>query len=467
MKSNYKIREINSKNKGRKTNSKNKGNNTSNNKNKNKVNNNKSNNKSNNKKNKYLTYDCVVIGGGAAGMMAAITAAGKGISVLIIEHTSRLGSKLLQTGNGKCNYTNLDMSEYKFQNEDKTFVKEVLNHYGVGDVLSFFEKIGVYHKSKNGYIYPHSETAASLQEALRLEVDRNNIHVLYNFIIKGIQEIIHDDITEEQKITIKAATVILATGSMASPKTGSDGSGYDYARMLGHTIKTPLPALVQLISDSNLCKIMAGVRSTGKVDIICDGNVIASDMGEIQYTDYGISGIPVFQVSRYAVEKIYNDGSVTARIDMLPDYDIKNLYEMTKKRLEYDNDKTVEQFFAGLLNRKLVCAVAKYCEINNNDKMNSINYMNIEKLLKAFKQFSIHITGYKDYANAQVCQGGINLNEIDAKTMQSKLVPGLYFAGEVTDVDGMCGGYNLQWAWSSGYVAGESAACTVKKNVTL
>ena len=177
MKSNYKIREINSKNKSRKTNSKNKGNNTSNNKNKNKVNN----NKSNNKKNKYLTYDCVVIGGGAAGMMAAITAAGKGISVLIIEHTSRLGSKLLQTGNGKCNYTNLDMSEYKFQNEDKTFVKEVLTHYGVGDVLSFFEKIGVYHKSKNGYIYPHSETAASLQEALRLEVDRNNIHVLYNF----------------------------------------------------------------------------------------------------------------------------------------------------------------------------------------------------------------------------------------------------------------------------------------------
>lgn len=506
MKSNYKIREINSKNKGRKTNSKNKGNNTSNNKNKNKVNNNKSDNKSNNKKNKYLTYDCVVIGGGAAGMMAAITAAGKGISVLIIEHTSRLGSKLLQTGNGKCNYTNLDMSEYKFQNEDKTFVKEVLNHYDVGDVLSFFEKIGVYHKSKNGYIYPHSETAASLQEALRLEVDRNNIHVLYNFnteqidfisqnkemsvnmsfhghdgrdkghkkeqkssdfVIKGTQEIIHDDITEEQKITIKAATVILATGSMASPKTGSDGSGYDYARMLGHTIKTPLPALVQLISDSNLCKIMAGVRSTGKVDIICDGNVIASDMGEIQYTDYGISGIPVFQVSRYAVEKIYNDGSVTARIDMLPDYDIKNLYEMTKKRLEYDNDKTVEQFFAGLLNRKLVCAVARYCEINNNDKMNSINYMNIEKLLKAFKQFSIHITGYKDYANAQVCQGGINLNEIDAKTMQSKFVPGLYFAGEVTDVDGMCGGYNLQWAWSSGYVAGESAACTVKKNVTL
>lgn len=418
-------------------------------------------------------YDCVVIGAGAAGMMAAITAAYNGIKVAIVEHTGRVGSKILQTGNGKCNFTNLDMSKDKFQNEDKDFVEKVINQFDVEQVLQFFEKIGIYHKSKNGYIYPHSETAASVQEALRLELERNNIKIFCNFNIKNIEhkenfminglvESKQDGMISEQNININSQSLILATGSMASPKTGSDGSGYKYAKIFGHTVKTPLPALVQLISDSELCKLMSGVRSTGTVKIICNGSIIACDTGEIQYTDYGISGIPVFQVSHYAVKKVYENCKVTAVIDMLPDYTIDRLCDMVKKRMEYDNSKTVEQFFSGLLNRKLVCAVARYCKINSDTVINTLEYKDIFKMLNVFKRYIINITGYKDFSNAQVCQGGINLDEISPQTMQSKLADGLFFAGEVTDVDGICGGYNLQWAWSSGYVAGRSAALLVK-----
>lgn len=428
-------------------------------------------NTTNNKSAKTKSYktDCVVIGGGASGMLASIIASKEGISVTVLEHTKRLGSKLLQTGNGKCNFTNLDMSKDKFLNSDKDFVWDVVKRFDVKEVLSFFEGIGVFNKSKNGYIYPHSETASSLQEALRLELDKQKVTVYENFeisdieysngyIIKGTKSYEDNDSVISQDYIINAKSVIMATGSMASPKTGSDGSGYKLAKMLGHTIKTPLPALVQLISDNPFCKTMAGVRSTGNVKLVVDENVIAQDTGEIQYTDYGISGIPVFQISRYAVENVYNERVVSVIIDMLPDFEYDELCEKIFKRIDTDKEKSIEQFFSGLLNKKLVTAVAKTIGLNINDKIGTLKDKDIKNMLNNFKKFNIHITGYKDYANAQVCQGGVPLDEIEADTMQSRLSPNLYFAGEIVDVDGMCGGYNLQWAWSSGYIAGKSVA---------
>ena len=426
-------------------------------------------------KKEYKT-DCVVIGGGASGMMASIVAARAGVAVTVLEHTKRLGNKLLQTGNGKCNFTNLDMSKDKFLNNDKDFVWQVINKFDVEAVLSFFEEIGIYHKSKNGYIYPHSETAASLQEALKLALDKEKVtvheafeiaNIEYNndcYTIKGTKKVENNDGELYQDYIIKAKSVIIATGSCASPKTGSDGSGYELAKMLGHTVKTPLPALVQLISDNPFCKTMSGVRSTGNVKLIVDGNIISQDTGEIQYTDYGISGIPVFQISRYAIESVYNKKEVNVIIDMLPDFEYDELCEIVLKSVESAKNKTVEQFFAGLLNKKLVIAVAKTIGLNSDDKICTLKDKDIKNMLNNFKKFNIHITGYKDYANAQVCQGGVPLDEIEASTMQSKLSNHLYFAGEITDVDGMCGGYNLQWAWSSGYLAGKSAAESIFNN---
>ena len=306
-------------------------------------------------------YDCVVIGGGASGMMAAITAARNGARVAIVEHTARLGSKILQTGNGKCNFTNLDMDISKFQNDNKEFVGQVLDMFDQNATIEFFKELGVWHKERAGYVYPHSETAASLQEALRLEVERLGISVYLrcraseiNKVSDNTYDMVLAEDETDNKVGISVINIIIATGSKAAPKTGSDGSGYKIAKKFGHTVKKPLPALVQLISDNNLCKSMAGVRSTGKVMLYVDDVCVSSDIGEIQYADYGISGIPVFQISRYAVEAVDKGKSVKAIIDMIPDISKEELYNDVRIRKECETTKSVEQFFAGSVNKKLV-----------------------------------------------------------------------------------------------------------------
>ncbi len=409
-------------------------------------------------------YDCVVVGGGAAGMMAAITAARTGVSVCIVEHTKRLGSKILQTGNGKCNFTNLDMRAQMYNNDDKEFVNSVLDNFGVNDALSFFEELGVYYKSKNGYVYPHSEMAVSLQEALVLELDRLGVHILVNAELlcinknAGLFAISYrsNEGADMNNYKLSARRVILATGSKAAPKTGSDGSGYKVAKSLGHKVKKPLPALVQLVSDCPYCKLMSGVRSIGKVEIYVDGKIIAFDEGEIQYTDYGISGIPVFQVSRYAVEAVDKGLFTQARIDMVPDISKEQLLSDIRKRVQRDGNKTVEQFFSGIINKKLVCAACREVGIDISVKVRKLSVDRLDLIVEALKNFCFNIIDFKGFENGQVCQGGVVLSQVNVRTMESLVCDGVFFAGEILDVDGKCGGYNLQWAWSSGYVAGKS-----------
>ena len=429
----------------------------------------------------------VIVGGGPAGMMAAITAARNGVQVLIIEHTKRLGSKILQTGNGKCNFTNLNMSEDMFQNDDRQFVKNVLAQYNEHHVIEFFKELGIYAKERNGYMYPHSETAASLQDALRLELERLNVDIATESSVLNIEKkdifklkletcveieddgrkIIKSDkskgktgIANIKRVTntLKAQTIILATGSKAAPKSGSDGSGYDLAKAMGHKLKKVLPALVQLTSDFKHCKSMAGVRSTGSIKLYVDDKLVAEDIGEIQYTDYGISGIPVFQISRYAVAAVDASKKASVVIDMLPDMDMELLYQDIERRIANDSGKTVEQFFAGIINKKLVYAAAKTAGIDINALVGKVGAKGLKKLAECMKNFEMNINGFNGFDNAQVCQGGVKLENIDSNTMESKLCKGLYFAGEIIDIDGACGGYNLQWAWTSGYLAGKSAA---------
>ena len=270
-----------------------------------------------------MKYDCVVIGGGAAGLMAAINAARAGLKTAVIEHTKRIGNKILSTGNGKCNFTNLNMSEEMYLNSDKRFVKEIIEQFNENDTIDFFESIGVFHKDKNGYVYPHSETAASVQEALCLEIERLGVKVFLETSVKKIKKNDNDFLIScndnEQSVVICSKTIVLATGSKAASKTGSDGSGYELARQMKHTIVPVLPALCQLISSNKNCKLSSGVRSTGEVKLFIDNSRVADDLGEVQYTDYGISGIPVFQISRFAVKGISENKKVTVCIDMVPD----------------------------------------------------------------------------------------------------------------------------------------------------
>jgi predicted Rossmann fold flavoprotein len=395
-----------------------------------------------------ILYDCIVVGGGAAGMMSAVTAARKGACVLLLEGTSKTGTKILQTGNGKCNFTNYNMSAEMFNSENKEFVANALAQFNQNDVIDFFRSIGVFPKEKNGYVYPHSETAASVREALINELFRLHVEVVTNEPAVSIEK--RDVFTVNG--TYKGKTIILAAGSKAAPKTGSDGSGYILAKKMGHTVVKPLPSLVQLVSDDKICKKMAGVRSTGSVSIYV-GSDVYSDYGEIQYTDYGISGIPVFQISHQAVKGLDSGKKVFAEIDMIPDYSEDELMDYVAESVKAA-PKNIDQLFSGILNKKLVLAVCEKEGIKADVKITEKNIDLAGKAVAAMKNFKIQISGNKSFENAQVCQGGVELSEINPQNLESRLVSGLYFAGEIMDVDGKCGGYNLQWAWTSGYIAG-------------
>jgi len=404
-----------------------------------------------------MNFDCIVIGGGASGMMAAITAAKNGLNTGILEHSDRVGKKILQTGNGKCNITNTALEKDCYLCDDKDFVMDIIDLFNVSDTIDFFQSLGIYPKSKNGYIYPNSEQASSVLDVLRLEIEHQKVSINTDIDIINIGKT--DDMfkinTTKGQFTCKK--LIIATGSNAAPKSGSDGSGYKLAKALGHSIIKPLPALVQLKSDLTFCKMMSGVRSEGKVQLMVDDELVASDTGEVQYTDYGISGIPVFQISRFAVIAVDSKRKTEVVIDMLPLINESDLLDMLKNRIVNDGYKTMEQFLIGMLNKKLAGAVLKRVNINLND-IASNKVDSLEKIVAMIKAFVVPINGFNSFENAQVCSGGVKTSEIDSKTMQSQIVNSLYFAGEVVDVDGICGGYNLQWAWSSGYVAGMQAS---------
>lgn len=417
------------------------------------------------KKDNRKKYECIIIGGGAAGMMAAITLAREGIYCCIIEHTSRIGNKILQTGNGKCNFTNLNMTAQMYQNEDTSKVMSVIERFNVDDTLAFFEEIGVYHKERNGYVYPHSETAVSLNNALKLELENAGVKIHADTNVKKISKDNQNNtfILECENISFEADTIIMATGSKAASKTGSDGSGYELAKAFGIKIIKPLPALVQLISDDKkMCKLAAGVRSTGKIELYVEDKLQTADEGEIQYTDYGISGIPVFQVSRYAVRALDNKKKVHAVIDMLPDISEALKERLIIKRADIQGYKTIEQFFEGMLNKKLVNMVCYKCGIDSGKCVGELNTSKLNQIFAQMKHFKINITDNKGFDNGQICQGGVSLQEVN-ENLESLKVKGLFFAGEILDVDGKCGGYNLQWAWSSGNVSAKGVINYIKK----
>ncbi len=406
-----------------------------------------------------------VIGGGAAGMMAAITAAKAGAEVTIYEHTDRLGKKILSTGNGKCNLSNREMSAECFHSSDQELVKSCLNVFSVEETVSFFESLGLMIKEKNGYLYPLAEQAAVVLDVLRYAVENLGIKVVYQSQIRKVYGV--KDTSKEVCVCVengqekaKYHSVIVACGSKAAPKTGSDGSGYELAKSMGHTIQPVLPALVQLKCKDTFCKALAGIRCDAKVHIYAGNNMLCEERGELQLTDYGISGIPVFQLSGLVNKyMLKNKGcNITARIDFLPDYSEKQLEELFQERCKsvlYQTG-TVEEFFTGMLNKKLMSLVIKQAGLQPGAKVSQENPEKLRKVFSLCKELRMHITGSNGFDNAQICTGGISLQEVN-ENLESKKVQGVYFAGEILDVDGRCGGYNLQWAWTSGAIAGKAA----------
>lgn len=432
-----------------------------------------------------MTYDIIVVGAGASGLVAAIAAARSGCRVLVIEKKEAAGKKILATGNGKCNFTNMLQTDKCYRSEDINFAMKVLSSFDVYRTINFFRELGIYPKDKNGYLYPNSEQASSVVKVLMMECERLNVEFSFNESVKEVKEPFFTVICEKTEYKAPAASkagretvikrksyfarkIIVAAGGCASPKLGSDGSGFLLAKALGHNIIKPLPALVQLKSPEKFCKNLAGVRTEADVELIAGDRLLAKEYGEVLFTDYGISGIPVLQISRFAAKALDSGRSVSIKLDFLPSITKKELTLLLKERCGFNPDKSAENMMIGLLNNKLSCAIIKQAGIRPDTLSGRISRHELDLLAGCIKEFTMRINGTNGFEQAQVCAGGIDTAEVDAATMESRLLKGLYFAGEIMDVDGTCGGYNLQWAWSSGYLAGASAAKALadKKSIT-
>ena len=400
-----------------------------------------------------------VIGGGASGIMAAITAARMGAQVTIFEHNSRIGKKILATGNGKCNFSNLNQDENNYFSEQMSFPENILKQFTPVQTVAFFESIGMLIKEKNNYLYPATMQASTVLELLSLELEKQKVAIVTDTQITDIQKNTKKDgfVINTMEKTWEMDRIILSCGSKASPKTGSDGSGYKLAERLGHSIIKPLPALVQVKCKGNYFKSISGVRTLANVSLSINGKLIDSDLGELQLTDYGISGIPVFQISRHISRALEQREKIDVFIDFLPDIKNEQLLLFLENRINIFKDRSLEDFFCGILQKKLITMILKEYNMASSHKMRDLSLADMEKLFLWIKKFPVSVTGTNSFDQAQICLGGVSVDKIDTK-MQSQIVRDLYFAGEMVDVDGKCGGYNLQWAWSSGYVAGMNAA---------
>lgn len=401
--------------------------------------------------------EIIVIGAGAAGVMAAITAARNHAKVTILEHTQRFGKKLLATGNGRCNLTNLSQLPEHYRSDNHKFPMQVISQFNEKQTLQFFEEIGIYTKQKLGYVYPYSEQASAVLDLLKLELDRLHINIIYSVSIKEIKKKQRFQILTDT-VTYTCDKVIMAMGSKAAPKTGSDGSGYALAKQIGHRIITPLPALVQLRCSGDYFKSLAGVRCEARLRLMIDKKVVVEDKGELQLTDYGISGIPTFQISRYAIRAVEKGKAVSVYIDFIPDKNEKEIISFLYSQIRHDPKKRMEDILIGLFNKKLVPVLLNQANLSGKSLGKELKEVQINRLIQKIKAFEVKVTSYNSFEQAQVCSGGVDTRELFPDTLESLKMPGIYLAGELLDVDGICGGYNLQWAWSSGYVAGKSAS---------
>ncbi|MCI8417434.1 MAG: NAD(P)/FAD-dependent oxidoreductase [Lachnospiraceae bacterium] len=397
----------------------------------------------------------LIIGGGASGLMAAIMAAGEGAKVTVLERESQVGKKLLVTGNGRCNLSNRNQQLSNYRCEKPEFVARALGVFGQTETQEFFQQLGIYLKDKNGYLYPYSQQATAVADVLRMEAVERGVKLSCNTSIQGIEKKEGRFLVKTPGWTYEGEALLLACGSLAH---GGSGDGYVYAKQFGHEVTPVLPALVQLKASRDWPGQLAGIRMDARVSLLVGEELLAEDTGEVQFLSYGISGIPVFQVSRYGARALAQKSQVEVRLHLLPSFSREELEAFLAKRVEGKGTRAVEPWLLGLFPQKLIPVLLKRAGISKGQRARELTRQDLGRLAEEISQFRVPIVGTNGYSQAQICTGGIGLAQVKPETMESSLVSGLYFAGEILDVDGACGGYNLQWAWTSGCLAGRGAA---------
>lgn len=404
-----------------------------------------------------MKTEIAVIGGGASGLMAAITAKKSGKEVIILERKDRILKKVLITGNGRCNITNVNANISNYFGKNISSVENILNRFTPQDTMDFFNELGIICNEENrGKVYPLSGQASSVVDALRFEAERLGIKIETEFYVRKIEKDgFKFRIYSEDRKKIEAGRVILAAGGQSYPELGSNGSGFELAKELGHSVTKLSPSIVQLKTEKHQVKGLQGIKTDVAVTAYGDNKKICTYDGELLFTDYGISGNVVFNIS--FVMPLYKN--VEFEIDFMEKFDYNELYEILKERKRILSHLTMENYFNGMINKKLGQFLSKVSGIEKLSKpVKDLNDSDIRKLCTVLKKYRVKILETTGFKNAQVTAGGVSLDEVNAETLESKIVKGLYFSGEVLDVYGECGGFNLQWAWASGYIAGENAA---------
>lgn len=415
-----------------------------------------------------------VIGGGASGCMAAITAAQAGADVHIFEKNEKPGKKLYATGNGRCNLTNLHMDDscYHTRTADKngsSLIHSAIERYSPADQIRFFADLGVPVYDRDGYVYPRTNQAQTVVRALEKRIKALGIRVHTGCPVRKIRRlqqgrnsdtaVFYVDCNDREARAFD--TVILCTGGMAGPQYGTTGDGYRLAASFSHKISTPLPALTALECKGQFLKRAAGVRCRAAVTLYTgnDKKQIREgrEEGEVQMTDYGISGIPVMQISGMAARLLESKQRVFVQIDFLPEFSDSAFSDEIERRMREDRSQMLGDLFLGLVHKKILDLLLAEKGLQAEMKARRIDDAGIRQILQSMREYTLEVIQVKSFKQAQVTSGGILLEDTDAD-FQSRLQPGLFFAGEVLDVDGRCGGYNLQWAFATGYIAGLAAA---------
>lgn len=404
--------------------------------------------------------EIIVIGGGAAGMMAAIFAAKNGNQVTLIEKNEKLGKKLFITGKGRCNFTNACDIEDLFQNvvTNPKFLYSAFYTFSNDMVMDFFEELGMPYKVERGNrAFPVSDHSSDVIKALEKEMKRLGVCILLHTRVKSL--LIENQICKGVELLknkkIYADSVIVTTGGVSYPRTGACKDGYEFARQAGHTIVTPNPSLVPMELSDSCCKDLMGISLKNvSATIYADGKKVYSDFGEMLFTHFGVSGPIIIKASAY-IQK-YLQKELSLKIDLKPALDEKQLDERILKDFQLFQNKQLKNALDKLLLRALIPVVIDKSGLDGEKKVNELTKEERKKLDETIKNLPFTITGLRGWDEAIITKGGVSVKEIDPGTMESKLTGGLYFAGEVLDLDALTGGFNLQIAWSTGYLAGIS-----------
>lgn len=403
----------------------------------------------------------IVVGGGASGMAAAVCAARLGAHVTILEKNPRVGKKILATGNGRCNFTNINTQLACYRGKDPGFARSALESFGAQAAIGFFEELGIEHKVEDaGKVFPMSDQASSILDVLMYELQALGVHTICESKVVGIKKKNALFAVElENGQVYQADSVILAAGGKAMPSSGSDGDGYELARGLGHTLTDVFPALVQLMLEGTFFKRIEGVKFVGTAEILYNGQSLEKDSGDILFANYGVSGPPILQISRKAGELLNAGKQAQLKITLIDSLSKAELRQRLDRRFRQGAEKPADFSLVGLINKRLIPVLLMEAGIRDiKTPAAKLSGKEREAILDILTDWRFQIKGTKNWLSAQVTAGGVDTAEINPDTMESKRVGGLFFAGEIIDIDGRCGGYNLQWAWSSGFTAGQCAA---------